>query len=949
MTSAADALDRLVASGPDPESARPRLERFREQGGALPDDEPGQALLAALLASGSFLPDILLSDLRRFEGLRVDPWLRRQKPRAVAINEIATAAQGAVSFVDLQRRLRLYRRREMLRLGARELMDQWAPQAGTVASGGTSLAVARELSALADGCLQAAVTFCDAALRATVGVPVSPEGTPSFVVMAMGKLGGEELNFSSDIDLIYVYSTDDGSAGPLSLHEYYARLAQAVTRALSDITDDGLIFRVDLRLRPEGRSGAICNSLAAAESYYESFGRTWERQALLRARPAAGDQALGERYLRTLEPFIHPRTAGANTIDDVRALRRLFAAEAEGDAFNVKLGKGGIRDIELVAQLLQLLYAGKRRELRERTTLVALHKLALAGLISDQEARVLSATYRFWRQIEHRLQLEHGSQTHQLPGSPEGREVLARRLRFAGEAALARELDTRRAAVSAIADTLGEPDAGPSTRVLRLLDPASPRARTEADLRAAGFQDPAAAADALELVGARLPAAWLEEALASPDPDRALAQFRDLALHGSLGLFTLLKEEPLLLRMLAGLFGTSERLSRHLVSNPALWVPLFEGLGAPSADPAEWQRDVSARLVGLELEEALRELRRFRSGEVLRIGLHDVAGNLAPEEVSEQLCAVAQLCVNETLRLVAEPLTARFGRPDTALTVLALGSFGARELRYGSDLDLVFLYACGGTTDQGMDHQEWFARLAQRLIGALSARMEEGLLYEVDTRLRPSGAQGMLVTSYDAFDRYHHEEAAPWERVALLRARPVVEWPAGSRDPLPAFGPLLEEITYQRPIDETALRNDLSRMRQRIETDRAGDRAGAVHLRFSAGGLTDLEFLAAWAQLRLGRSDAGLRTTSPLRALARLEERGELDPAVLEHYRFLRRASLRVRLLRDRPEDRVLPEDRPALARSLGLTTDELDAELAARRAEVRALFQKTLSIAPRD
>lgn len=940
----AAAVERLVAGGPDPAGATPRLERFRELGGPLPDDEAGQALLAALLASGSFLPDILLSDVRRFAALRADPWLRRSKPREVAVTEITTAAQGATSFADLQRRLRLYRRREMLRLGARELMDLWDPPGpGRAAQGGTSIAVAAELSALADGCLEAAVAFCDAELRAQFGAPTSPEGTPSFVVMAMGKLGGEELNFSSDVDLIYVYSTDDGAAGSLTLHEYYVRLAQGVTRALSDITADGLIFRVDLRLRPEGRSGAICNSLAAAESYYETFGRTWERQALLRARPAAGDRGLGERYLRTLEPFIHPRTVGAGTIDDVRALRRLFKAEGEGPTFNVKLGAGGIRDIELVAQLLQLLYAGKRRELRERTTLAALHKLALAGLLSDQEARVLSSAYRSWRQLEHRLQLEHGAQTHELPAPMEAREILARRLGHPDEASLARELETRRAAVSAIADTLGEPDAGPSTRVLRLLDPASPRARVEADLVEAGFQDPAAAADAIELAGGRLPAEWLEESLASPDPDRALANFRDLALRGSLGLFALLKEEPLLLRMLAGLFGTSERLSRHLVSHPALWVPLFEGLGAPSPDRAGWRQQLPARLAGLEYEEALRELRRFQAEEILRIGLHDVAGNIDAQEVSDQLCLLAELCLCEALRLVAGTLAERFGRPDTGLTVLALGSFGAGEMRYGSDLDLVFLYARPGTTAAGMDHQEWFARLAQRLIGALSARMEEGQLYEVDTRLRPSGAQGMLVTSYASFDRYHQEEAAPWERVALLRARPVCQWPAGPEDEVAGFGPLLEEITYRRPVDEGALRAELVRIRARIEAERAHDQRGAVHLRFSAGGLTDLEFLAAWEQLRGGAADPALRTASPHRALERVAARGELPPGRLDDYRFLQRASLRVRLLRDRPDDRVLLEDRPALARSLGLSAAELDAELESRRAQVRAHFRARL------
>jgi glutamate-ammonia-ligase adenylyltransferase len=708
-------IDRLVAAGPDPAGAQPRLERFRELGGEIPADEDGQALLAALLASGSFLPDILLSDVGRFAALRADPWLRRTKPHEVIAAEAVAATEGARGFAELQRRLRLFRRREMLRLGAREL--GW----------GTTLEVARELSGLADACLECAVDQAEAELRAAHGEPTSSERPPSFVVMGMGKLGGEELNFSSDVDLIYFYATDEGTAGSLTLHEYYTRLSQTVTRALGDITEDGLVFRVDLRLRPEGRSGAICNSLAAAESYYETFGRTWERQALLRARPAAGDRVLGAQLLKMLEPFVYPRTAGVKTIDEVLALRRMFRATAESGGFDVKLAAGGIRDTELVAQLLQLLHGGKRPQLRERGTLAALHKLALAGLLSDQEARVLGRAYRFWRRIEHRLQLEHGAQTHQLPSDEDAREILARRLGIdGGLPALDALIDEQRAAVSAIADTLGEPEAAPSALVLRLLDAASSRTMVEDDLRAAGFKDLEASADALELAAGRMPAAWLEEAIESPDPDRALARFRDLALRGSLGLFTLLRQEPHLLRMLAGLFGTSERLSRHLLSHPAAWVPLFEGLGAPEPDPTEWRAVLPARLRGLEDEEALREMRRFQAEEILRIGLHDVAGNLPPGAVSAQLGLLAEGCVAETLRLVAAPLVARFGRPDTGLTVLALGSFGAREMRYGSDLDLVFLYGRPGTTDRGMDHQEWFARLAQRLIGSLGALLDEG-------------------------------------------------------------------------------------------------------------------------------------------------------------------------------------------------------------------------------
>jgi glutamate-ammonia-ligase adenylyltransferase len=243
-----------------------------------------------------------------------------------------------------------------------------------------------------------------------------------------------------------------------------------------------------------------------------------------------------------------------------------------------------------------------------------------------------------------------------------------------------------------------------------------------------------------------------------------------------------------------------------------------------------------------------------------------------------------------------------------------------------------------------MDHQEWFGRLAQRVIGALEALLEEGRLYEVDTRLRPSGAKGMLVTSYAAFDEYHRETAAPWERVALLRARPVHAWPAGPGDPVADFTPLLETIAYQRPIEEAALRRDLLHMRGRIERERAGDREGAVHLRFSPGGLTDLEFLAAFRQLLAGAGDPGLRTTSPFEALAHLVGKGALAPQLLEHYRFLQRASLRLRLLRDRPDDRLLPADRPPLARSLERSEEELGRELELRRAEVRLAFRRALA-----
>jgi glutamate-ammonia-ligase adenylyltransferase len=929
LARASPILDRLLAAGPDPEGARPRLERLVEAGAVLPEDEAGLRLLAALVSSGSFLTDLLLADADRLSALLADPFFDRAKPRERTIAEVKAAVAGCTDLADVQRRLRRYRQVEMLRLGVRELRP------------GTSLEVARDLSALADACLDAAVVFCESQLRAGYSEPVCADECPGFVVVAMGKLGGEELNFSSDVDLIYIYSSDEGQAGSLSLHEYYCRLSQMITRAVAEITGDGFVFRVDLRLRPEGGSGAICNSLAAAESYYETFGRTWERQALLRARPAAGDRSLGARFLKTVEPFVFPRSSGPRTLDEVRSLRQQFVDSTQHLGWNVKLGQGGIRDVELVAQALQLLYGGKRPDLRERATLPALHKLGLAGLLTAQEVRTLSDAYHLWRAVEHRIQLEQGAQTHELPVEPSGRDRLARRLGLAGFAELDALVEQQRRAVSAVAATLGEPEQGPSAVVLRLLDPALPRPQLLADLQSCGFSNAEGAAETLELVRGRLAPIWLEEAIASPNPDRALDRFRDLSVRASTGLEAMLREDRQLLTILAALFGTSERLSRHLLTHPATWPGLLSGPGDPRPDPMEWQGRLPARLAGCDYEEALREMRRFQGEEILRIGLHDVAGNLAHEEVSAQLGLLAETCLAQAVIRVAAELETRTGKPDAELTILVLGSCGAREMRYGSDLELVFLYQHEGVTPSGIEYQDWFGRLAKRLISALGALLDEGRLYNVDTRLRPSGSQGLLVTTYQAFEDYHHESAAPWERMALLRARPAFVLP-GAGAPS-GFDERLERIAYQTPPNEDSLRTDLLHLRQRIESERAGDLSESLHLRFAPGGLTDLEFLAAWGQLRHGEIDPALRTTHPPAALQRMVERGELVAGVLDDYRFLQRAGLRLRLLRDQHDDRLQSEDRSSLARSLGMSEGQLSHQLGTRMARVRAEFFQRL------
>jgi len=924
-----------------------RRQRFVECGGTLPDSIADRTLFEAILASGEFLPELLFADPGALPRMIADPWLRRAKPAHAIAREVNAATAGAAGLTELQRGLRRVRRYEMLRLGVREI--GW----------GTTDEVARELAAFADACLDAAVTVCDAELRREIGEPRGDDGAPArFVVIGMGKLGGDELNFSSDVDVCYFYSTDAGAAGERSLHEYYSELSRRVSAALEQATGDGTVFRVDLRLRPEGRSGPLCNSLAAAEEYYETFGRTWERQAWLRARPVAGDRALGDQLLAVLEPFIHPRSIDPRMIDDVRALRAMFRdpADAAGDlgetGFDVKLGAGGIRDVEMVVQALQLLHAGRRPDLRERNTPRAFPRLVVAGLLSDREAWTLLSAYRFWRRLEHRVMVATGAQRHRIPGDDEARARFADGLGFASLAEFDAEVAAKRAAVEAIAATLGDPPPERSVEAARLLDPMRDRAELERLAAAAGFRDAEAAVDTLEAVGARLPSTLLEQAIASPEPDRALLHFRELVTRGSGGLLALLRDEPQLGRMLGTVFGTSDRLAELLLGNPTVWDAFVGGLGADVRTRDQMSARLDAyRQPGAEArqgdehvddqeEGALRAVRRFQAEELLRIGLHDVAGTLDAHAVADELTDLAEVCLEAGIAATLPALTARLGTPRTGLTVLGLGSLGAREMRYGSDLDLVFLYGEDGESTTGVDHREWFARASQRFIFAMEAMLEEGRLYKVDARLRPSGEQGLLVTSWTSFERYHRDEAADWERVAVMRARTMFsnEAPAvrAQRDAT------LQRIAFDSELKRARFVADLRRVRGRVTTERGRVPAGSRHLKLDAGGLMDVELLVALGQLE-NAADAALRTTVTARALARLTELG-WPAALADDYAGLRRVALRLRLLRDRPEDIASPRDLPVLARSLGTTADALAAELDERMSRIRATFDERFS-----
>jgi glutamate-ammonia-ligase adenylyltransferase len=967
----------LAAGAPDEADALRRAERLFDAATQSGLDITGLDAAAHRIAtlacqSAPYLATLLTRDPHRLARVAADPYLRREKPREVLAAEVAARAGRARSQAQLQAALRRVRADELVRLGVRELEL------------GLDTEVGRELARLADACFDAAIAFWDRELRARYGAPryVDDDGAErdaQLAVIGMGKLGGEELNFSSDVDVIYVYSSDQGAAGELSLHEYFAKLCTCVTAALSEVTEDDTVFRVDLRLRPEGAKGAIANSLASTERYYETFGRPWERQAWIKARASAGDPALGADVLATLRPFVFPRLISPTVIDDVRGLNRRIKRElvrpargGDGEGFDLKNGEGGIREIEFFVQALQLIHAGKRPGLRLRGTLLALDALLFAGLIADDEHLALWRAYRWLRHAEHVLQLEGGLQTQIVPADDARRVVLARRIGYSSDVAFAIALVKHTGAVSRLFATLGDP-ADERAEVAAILRGELTETEELEALTGLGFSDgtaaraelararrnsdsPLAPAAAASERTARIGAALLTEIAASADPDQALRTFGDLiARRGAAwSIWRLLDENPPIVRLLGSIFGASAYLARTLVDTPEL-IDLLTELGQtpPARSVEQIAADLEHRLGtadrpdersevegggdpdgsaggagrlprGTDPEAMWNAIAEVKNGNVLRVGLADFAGALDPLEVCAELTAIAEACLDRALAIIERQLVQRHGRPpgDARLAVLGLGKLGGHELGYAADLDVVFVYTGDDGESDGpapLATVEWFSRCAQRLLNALRQRTPRGRLYEIDTRLRPSGSQGLLVTSLAGWRRYHTEDARLWERQALIKLRPV----AGDRVLGEQVERLAAETVYGQPPAASggarAIADAILQMRERIERELGADPTGkrlTGDLKVGAGGVIDVEFAAQYLQLVHGHAHPALRTTGTAPALEAAAAAG-VAPAgdvelLAQGYRFLRKIEHRLRVVHDQPIHR-LPEARTEL------------------------------------
>ncbi len=822
-----------------------------------------------------------------------------QSDASAAVALAAEAGEG-----DTARQLRRMRARHMLAIALADLSGAWPLE--------------HLVAALSD--------FADRALDIAIATAIAghvPDSEPrGLAVIALGKHGSRELNYSSDIDPIFIY---DPATLPRRAREEPAEAAVRIVRRVVDLLQtrdaDGFVFRVDLRLRPASEATPIALPVDAAIAHYESSALAWERAAFIRARAAAGDVALGQRFLDTIQPFVWRRSLDFGAIGDLRALTRSIRSHHKGQVlgpgYDLKRGRGGIREVEFYAQIHQLIHGGRNPGLREGATLPALAALAAAGWIGRDTATMLGDAYRLYRTIEHRLQMIDDRQTHSLPVEPAALDDVARLHGLERGGDLLDLLRAPVASVGAAYDALDEAEEG-----------ANPQPVATSDALDA-FTDPAAAAARIErwrsggVRAIRSPAAvaafegLLPDILAdlgdAPDPDAALARLDRLLgkLSSGVNLFRLLDAQPAVRALLVDILSHAPTLADALALQPALIDRLIDqtALGAVP-DTAALAAEMAAR--GSADTEALLDRVRHIVGEYrFALGTQIVEGASDPIDVAAGYGRLAEAAITVvTDRIVADFERAHGRVAGCEFVILALGRMGGGLLTHASDLDLIYLFTgdfageSDGARPLGATH--YFNRLGQRVTAALSAPTAAGGLYEIDTRLRPSGTQGPLVTSVDSFARYQREAAWTWENMALARARPVY----GSAE---ARAQLAEIVaaTLRQPRDRATLIADVVKMRGDIATHKAP--AGPFDVKLGAGGLVDLEFAVHFAQLASGKGlSPDLRA-----AIAALAGAGLVEPALGGAHDLLTRLLVTLRLVTPDLGEPV-PSSRDVVVRACG-------------------------------
>lgn len=840
------AVARGLEHSADPLLARGVLERVLDAqpqiANSLRDDEVVRDSLIAIACASRSLSNALTQDAALIDRLRDHDGFASE--REVNGYRASRAADGAADPEGLRR----WKRAEYLRIAARDLL------------GLADLpAVGRELSALAEVCLEVALELA---------APTLP-----MAVIGMGKLGGSELNYASDVDVLFAHDGEPPDA---------ERAARRVLAVMAEPSPAGIVFRTDADLRPEGKAGPLSRSVESYTAWWERWAQTWEFQALIKARPVAGDPGLATRFMTSAAPFVWPDVLGPDAVREVRAMK----ARAEGETHRrglddreLKRGRGGIRDIEFAVQLLQLVHGRHDPSIRAATTLDALAALVTAGYVAQRDAVTLDAAYRFLRTVEHRLQLWDEQQTHTLPTDVAARTRLARVLgyRDRGDRSATEQLDAEHRAHQGRVRSIHEKlFFGPLLETLAgRAGPLSTEAAEER-LRAFGFLDLRATRAALDeltrgfsrtsrLVEQLLPL-LLEWCSASPDPDLALLQLRRLV-EGparSASLATTFRDAPGAAERTCRILGSSRMLGDALRRQPEFVTVLGEDDElAPEKDRARYVEEAIATVEWRAADATARQsgLRRFKRRELLRIGARDLLSFADLVTTGRDLSTLAEACLEAALAALA---------PRLPFAVIGMGRFGGRDLSYASDLDVLFVYEGNGP----VDFRE-AERVAEQLMREIGEPTAEGRTFPIDADLRPEGKQGSLSRSLAGYREYWERWALTWELHAMIKARAV----AGDRELAHEFLTMASPFVYRDPFPDDA-RLEVRRMKARIERERIpSGEDPQFHLKLGRGSLSDVEFTVQLQQLLHGAEHASLRTPETITALEALVALDLLDPA----------------------------------------------------------------------
>lgn len=794
---------------------------------------------------------------------------------------------------ELKHLLRIFRQREIMRIIWRDITAK-----------ACLVEICADMSAMADVCLQFALKIIHLWCCKEMGQALGADGKPQFLlVIAMGKYGARELNVSSDIDLIFTFP-EIGETVPIentdlsqkkfqasSKRKFFIRQGQRLIDVLGSVTEDGFVFRVDMRLRPYGSAGALALSFDAMEEYYQSQGRDWERFAMIKARVVAGNMAAGKQLLETLRPFVYRRYLDFSAIDALREMKSLISRQVKrkGMKENIKLGDGGIREIEFVVQVIQLIHGGKNRKLQDPNLLKVLKVLVTDGYIEEKDGSELQGCYFFLRNLEHKLQALSDKQTHKLPADSISRLRVAKAMGYDNWEKLSGDLEKVREKVSGhFSALIAEPKVSleqkkNDNKLLQTLwEQELDEEKSLQILRTKDFQYPEVVLDlitdyrnsrqflAMEKTGRErlklFMAVLLETVSTTESPNRGFERVFSFvqAITRRTAYLVLLLENPIALKQLIDLCSASPWVVEYLSKYPVLLDELLRPLFLPP-EKEILEDELRQQLLAIpdnDFDQQMECLRYFKHVHVLKVAAAELAETMPLMKVSDYLSRIAEVVLQQTLLLGWEylinchgyPLNSREESGQLDFVIIAYGKMGGVELNYGSDLDLVFLHnghqglkSEAGAGQRALNSRSFYTKLGQRLIYMLNTITLSGRLYEVDMRLRPSGASGPLVSSIKAFDLYQHRDAWTWEHQALVRARPV----AGSQELAQKFIEIRKSV-LAKPRENNKLRTEITDMRQRMQKELGSAKKKSetgFHLKQDAGGIVDIEFMVQYLVL----------------------------------------------------------------------------------------------------